>query len=529
MHKKLRSILLSILALAALAALAYWFFFVRPTETAQAALTASGTIEITQVQVSAEIGGRVAAVNANDGERVKAGDVLVQVDPTALQAQRAQTEAALAAAQAALKAAQANQALVQAGATAEQLRAAQGQLDQAEAGRKALEASLYALTAGSRPEEVQAAWELLKQARQEYYNLKVTLSSQQLEDVRTAAATAQDNLTQAEARQAGLKKNNAASASALDAAALAVSDAQASLEAATQADEAAQDAGQPFYAQIEAARLSWELAKLKLSQAQARQAALEADDAMLQEALDAAQANVEDAQALVDDAKSAYQSLTSGEEAARLESAWKEAQAALAALNGMGRGATTTTVEALLNQLEAAAALRDAAAANLANLQNGARPEQLDAVQAQVEAAQAQVDAAQAALNTLDVQINKLTLLAPADGVILTRSIEPGEIALPGASLMVLGLDAEKTITVYVPEERYGEITLGQEASLSVDSFPGVSFTARVVNISDKAEFTPRNVQTVEGRKNTVFAIRLLIVDADERLKTGMPADVIFK
>jgi HlyD family secretion protein len=50
-----------------------------------------------------------------------------------------------------------------------------------------------------------------------------------------------------------------------------------------------------------------------------------------------------------------------------------------------------------------------------------------------------------------------------------------------------------------------------------------------VIHISDKAEFTPRNVQTVEGRKNTVFAIRLQIVDADERLKAGMPADVTFE
>jgi HlyD family secretion protein len=54
-------------------------------------------------------------------------------------------------------------------------------------------------------------------------------------------------------------------------------------------------------------------------------------------------------------------------------------------------------------------------------------------------------------------------------------------------------------------------------------------FTAEVVQIADKAEFTPRNVQTVEGRSSTVYAIKLKVNDPDGRLKIGMPADVVFK
>jgi multidrug resistance efflux pump len=55
------------------------------------------------------------------------------------------------------------------------------------------------------------------------------------------------------------------------------------------------------------------------------------------------------------------------------------------------------------------------------------------------------------------------------------------------------------TITVYVPEDRYGEISLGQQAEVNVDSFPGETFQAQVTYIADTAEYTPRNVQTVEG------------------------------
>jgi len=85
------------------------------------------------------------------------------------------------------------------------------------------------------------------------------------------------------------------------------------------------------------------------------------------------------------------------------------------------------------------------------------------------------------------------------------------------------------TITVYVPEDRYGQISLGQTAEVRVDSFPGLTFTATVVHIADQAEFTPRNVQTVEGRSSTFYAIKLQVSDPDGKLKIGMPADVVFK
>ena len=63
---------------------------------------------------------------------------------------------------------------------------------------------------------------------------------------------------------------------------------------------------------------------------------------------------------------------------------------------------------------------------------------------------------------------------------------------------------------------------------MSVDSFPGTTFEAQVTYISDQAEFTPRNVQTVEGRSSTVYAIKLLVNDPEGKLKPGMPADVVF-
>ncbi len=146
----------------------------------------------------------------------------------------------------------------------------------------------------------------------------------------------------------------------------------------------------------------------------------------------------------------------------------------------------------------------------------------------QLQQARIAVQLAQANLDLLDDQITKTTVVAPVDGVVMTRNAEPGSVVNAGAALLTLARLDELTITVYVPEDRVGEVSLGQTTNVSVDSFPGVIFTANVTYISDQAEFTPRNVETVSGRKNTVFAVKLKLNDTSERLKPGMPADVTF-
>ena len=153
----------------------------------------------------------------------------------------------------------------------------------------------------------------------------------------------------------------------------------------------------------------------------------------------------------------------------------------------------------------------------------------VDQAQASADQAQKAVQQAQANLILIDTQIEKLMVYAPMDGVILTRNVEPGEFVQPGAVTLTLADLNNLTITVYVPEDRYGEITLGQQASVAVDSFSNETFTAEVIHIADQAEFTPRNVQTVEGRSATVYAIKLKVTDSEGKLKIGMPADVVFK
>ena len=110
----------------------------------------------------------------------------------------------------------------------------------------------------------------------------------------------------------------------------------------------------------------------------------------------------------------------------------------------------------------------------------------MDQAQTAYDQSQKAVAEAQANLDLLDAQLAKLTVYAPMDGVILTRSVEPGEFVQPGAAALTMGDITQLTITVYVPEDRYGEIHLGQEASVKVDSFPGQTFTAQVTHIATR-------------------------------------------
>jgi multidrug resistance efflux pump len=119
-------------------------------------------------------------------------------------------------------------------------------------------------------------------------------------------------------------------------------------------------------------------------------------------------------------------------------------------------------------------------------------------------------------------------ILSSVDGTILTHNVEVGEIVLPGAPTMIIGQLDDLMITVFIPEDQYGLVSIGDTAEVSVDSFPDRTFSAIVISIANEAEFTPRNVQTEEERRTTVFAVELAVEDPDRMLKPGMPADVVF-
>lgn len=251
-----------------------------------------------------------------------------------------------------------------------------------------------------------------------------------------------------------------------------------------------------------------------------------------------AQATFLIAQEILDQAKAQV-----AENKANLESyAQKQFDAAKAELNAVqSTYSRMLTTQAATDILEARGrvavnqARYEAALDGLDQLLTGDQSLQVRAGEAgvaQAEAALAQAEAArvqaQSAVKVIETQLAKTVVKAPIPGVVVARNVEPGEVVSPGSTVIVIGQLAEVMLTVYIPETQYGRVALGDEVNITVDSFPGKTFAGTVVNIADKAEFTPRNVQTVEGRRATVFAVKLLVPNPDLKLKPGMPADVVF-
>jgi HlyD family secretion protein len=168
----------------------------------------------------------------------------------------------------------------------------------------------------------------------------------------------------------------------------------------------------------------------------------------------------------------------------------------------------------------AAGAAVDIAQAQLDGLEAGATAEE-------IAIAEAQMEQAQAALDALLVLRDKQIIAAPVGGVVLEVGIHQGELTVPGGTLLSLGDLDQVTLTVYVPESSLGQVAIGQQVAVSVDSFPDRTFAGTVVAIANEAEFTPRNVQTQEERVNMVFAVDVRIPNPDHALKPGLPADAV--
>ena len=166
----------------------------------------------------------------------------------------------------------------------------------------------------------------------------------------------------------------------------------------------------------------------------------------------------------------------------------------------------------------AAARVREVREA-LGLLEAGTRPEQIAGARRDAQAAAAALAGARA---TRD----ELTLIAPANGIVLLRLAERGEAIPAGAPVVTLGLTREPWIRAFVGQEHIGRVTLGAEVSITVDAYPDTAFAGRIIEISPEAEFTPRVALTERERADLVFAIKVGIDDAGGRLKAGMPVDL---
>jgi HlyD family secretion protein len=177
-------------------------------------------------------------------------------------------------------------------------------------------------------------------------------------------------------------------------------------------------------------------------------------------------------------------------------------------------------VAAASAQTGTAQAQQAGAAADLELLKEGSTDYTIRALLAAEQQAKARLDQAM-------LQLEKTEIIAPADGILLRSSIEQGEIAKVGANLFAMMKADQLELKVYIPEAQLNRVQKGQKVGIQVDAYPGVTFTGAVSRIAEKAEFTPKNVQTPDERTKLVFAVTIQITEGLDKIKPGMPADVL--
>ena len=165
---------------------------------------------------------------------------------------------------------------------------------------------------------------------------------------------------------------------------------------------------------------------------------------------------------------------------------------------------------------EAAAAVAAAREA-LDLLVAGSREEDIKAAQAALSAEKATLSLAQRRLRDADI-------VAPNDGVILTRVREPGAVVGAGQPIYTLSLSSPVWVRTYVAEPDLGSIRPGMPAVVRTDS--GDQYAGQIGFISPSAEFTPKSVETKELRTSLVYRVRVIVDNPDGDLRQGMPVTV---
>lgn len=143
--------------------------------------------------------------------------------------------------------------------------------------------------------------------------------------------------------------------------------------------------------------------------------------------------------------------------------------------------------------------------------------------------AKAKVAQKKAELKILEQQLADTQLYAPSNGIVRNRLLEPGEMTGPQLPVLTISLIDPRWVRTYIPETLLSHIRNGEPAEITVDSLPGKIFEGWVGFISPTAEFTPKNVETLELRTALVYEIRVFVKDPDNLLKLGSPATVRFK
>lgn len=155
--------------------------------------------------------------------------------------------------------------------------------------------------------------------------------------------------------------------------------------------------------------------------------------------------------------------------------------------------------------------------------------QQVKAIETQNTGVVSEIKGIDMQVDQVNDQVHKCTIINPADGTVLAKYAEPGEIAVFGKSLYKIANLNVLNLRVYISGSMLPNIKLGQKVEVLVDKDETTNkkLDGSVIWVSDNAEFTPKVIQTKEERVNMVYAVKIA-VNNDGTLKIGMPGEVNF-
>lgn len=142
-----------------------------------------------------------------------------------------------------------------------------------------------------------------------------------------------------------------------------------------------------------------------------------------------------------------------------------------------------------------------------------------------IDQARARLGQARESLALAETRLGYATLISPLSGMVLSKSIEPGEYVSPGTPIVTVANLVNVWVRGYVNETDLGRVKLGQAVRVTADTYPGKVYDGRISFISSQAEFTPKSVQTEKVRVKLVYRIKVDIKNPNMELKPGMPVD----
>ncbi|WP_024832003.1 HlyD family secretion protein [Ruminiclostridium josui] len=147
----------------------------------------------------------------------------------------------------------------------------------------------------------------------------------------------------------------------------------------------------------------------------------------------------------------------------------------------------------------------------------------------EIKQAEADRDATKAQLDQAKLALSKFKVKANSDGVYQLRIANLGDIINAGSKVATISDPNNMEVKLFIQQKYLNKIELNDEISLQCSALSGANIKGKIIYIADRAEYTPQNIETNLAKENTVFEVRVKILDNLDKIRTGMTVETVIQ